>query len=60
MTTDPVEAYVVEAAAGAGLVLDAESLAAVVANTRVLRALHAQFVDIPLPAELDPAAVLRL
>jgi hypothetical protein len=60
MTSDPVEAYVIEAAAGADLILDADSLAAVIANTRILRALAAQFADIPLPADLDPAAVLRL
>ena len=60
MIDDPVEAYVVEAAAGADLLLDAESLMAVTANMRVLRARYAEFADLPLPDDLDPAAVLRL
>ena len=60
MSGDDCEAYVDAALALAGLTLEAESRAAVVANTRVLRAMAAQFVDIPLPADLDPAAVLRL
>ncbi len=60
MSEDPAEAYVEAAAALAGLSLDADSKAAVVANTRVLQALAAEFVDLPLPAGLDPAALLRL
>jgi hypothetical protein len=60
MTEDPVEGYVIEAAAGADLILDAESLAAVVANTRILRARFAEFADIPLPDDLDPGPLLRL
>lgn len=60
MTEDPVEGYVIEAAAGADLILGAESLAAVTANMKGLRALYAQFAQIPLPDDLDPAAVMRL
>lgn len=60
ISDDPVEAYVIEAAAGADLILDAESLAVVTANTRILRARYAEFADLPLPDDLDPAAVLRL
>ena len=60
MTSDPIEGYVIEAAAGADLILDAESLAAVTVNTRILRARYAEFADLPLADDLDPAAVLRL
>jgi hypothetical protein len=60
MSEDPVEAYVRAAAAQSRLHLDDEALAAVVANTRVLQALQAQFMDIPLPDHLDPAPLLRL
>ncbi len=60
MSDDPVEAYVQAAAALADLTLDDASLVAVAANTRILRARAAEFADLPLPEDLDPAAVLRL
>ena len=60
MTEDLALAYVTAAANLAGLSLDAESLAAVVANTRILRAMAAEFADLPLAENLDPGAVLRL
>ena len=60
MISDPVEAYVIEAAAGADLLLDADSLAVVTASLRILRDRYADFADLPLPDDLDPAAVLRL
>jgi hypothetical protein len=60
MISDPIEAYVIEAAAAADLILDAESLAAVTANTGILRARYGEFADLVLPDDLDPAAMLRL
>jgi hypothetical protein len=60
MSEEAEEAYVRAAAALAGLDLGEESLKAVVANTRVLRAMYAEFADLDLPDDLDPAAVLRL
>ena len=60
MSEEDAAAYVRSAAALARLDLDGESLQAVVANTLVLHALYAEFADLDLPAELDPAAVLRL
>lgn len=60
MSQDAAEAYVLAAAALAGLDLDAESLKAVTANTRILQALYAEFAGLELPDDLDPAAVLRL
>ena len=60
MSDDPTTAFVKEAAALQGLQLDAGSLAGVVTNTHVLRAFAADFVDWPLPADLDPAGLLRL
>jgi hypothetical protein len=60
VSADAVEAYVRAAAALAGLELDEQSFEAVVANTRVLKALYPEFADLELPDELDPAAVLRL
>jgi hypothetical protein len=60
MSEDVVEIYVLAAAAQAGLTLDDQSLTAIVANTRILQTLHAEFGAIDLPDDLDPAAVLRL
>ena len=60
MTDDAVEIYVLAAAAQAGLTLDEQSLNAIVANTRIVQALQAEFAAIDLPDDLDPAAVLRL
>ncbi len=60
MSDDAAEAYVRAAAALSGLTLDQGSFETVVANTRILQALHAEFAEIELPDELDPAAVLRL
>ena len=60
MSEDVVEIYVLAAAAQAGLTLDDQSLSAIVANTRILQALQAEFAAIDLPDDLDPAAVLRL
>ena len=60
MSDDPAEAYVRAAAALAGLELDADSLKAVTANARILQAMYAEFADLPLPDDLDPAVVLRL
>ena len=60
MSQDPAEAYVRAAADLAGLALDEDQLATVTANTRILRALAAEFVDLPLADDLDPAPVLRL
>ena len=60
MSGDPARAYVEAAAALADLTLDEASFVAVAANTRILRAQAADFVDLPLPEGLDPAAVLRL
>ena len=57
---DPAEAYARAAAELAELMLDADSFAAVAANTRILRSLYAEFADLELPEALDPAAVLRL
>jgi hypothetical protein len=37
-----------------------DSLSAIAANLKVLSALQAQFVDLPLDDHLDPAAVLQL
>jgi hypothetical protein len=50
----------VQGAALLGLDPDDASLAAIAANLKVLTALHAQFVDLPLDDHLDPAAVMRL
>jgi hypothetical protein len=60
MSEDDVQAYVRAAAALADLALGEDSLTAVVANTRILRAMYAEFADLDLPDELDPAAVLTL
>ena len=60
MSDDLAEAYVRAAAALARLELDADSLKAVTANTRILQAMYAEFADLPLPDDLDPAAVLEL
>ena len=60
MSEDPTEGYVRAAANLAALELDAESLRAVTANMRILQSLYAEFADLDLPDELDPAAVLRL
>jgi hypothetical protein len=60
MTDEEFEAYAAQGARLLGLTPDAQSLAAIVANLKVLRALQAQFVDLPLDDHLDPAAVLRL
>ena len=60
MSDDPAEAYVLAAAALSGLELGPDSLTAVTANTRILQAMYAEFADLPLPDDLDPAAVLRL
>jgi len=60
MSEDPIAAFVKEAAALQGLLLDDDSLLGVVTNTRILRAMAADFIDWPLPADLDPAALLRL
>ena len=60
MSEDLTADFVREAAAQQGLALDADSLAGVVTNTRILRALAADFIDWPLPADLDPAGLLRL
>ena len=60
MSEDPTEGYVRAAANLASLELDADSLRAVTANMRILQSLYAEFADLDLPDELDPAAVLRL
>jgi hypothetical protein len=60
MSEDPVEAYVRAAAAHSGLTPDEESLRAVIANTRTLQALYAEFAAVELPEALDPVTVLRL
>ena len=60
MSKDPVEVHVRAAAALIGLHLDDASFQAVAANTRILQALQAQFMDLELPADLDPAPLLRL
>ena len=60
MSEDPVEAYVRAAAVLSGLELGEESLKAVVANTRTLQTMYAEFSALDLPDGLDPAAVLTL
>ncbi|HVY35120.1 MAG TPA: AtzG-like protein [Caulobacteraceae bacterium] len=60
MTEESTARFVEEAAALQGLELGGDSLAAVLANVRILRAMAAEFADLPLPADLDPAALLRL
>jgi hypothetical protein len=58
--SDPVEIHVRAAAELLGLELDEEAIAAVAANMRILQALQAKFMALDLPADLDPAPVLRL
>jgi DNA recombination-dependent growth factor C len=60
MSDDELTEWVRQAAAQSGLNLGDESLKAVAANTKILRALQSQFLDLPLDPHLDPAAVLRL
>jgi hypothetical protein len=60
MTDDELRAYAAEAARYLDLQPDAQSMAAVVANLKILRAMAAQFADLPLDDHLDPAPVLRL
>jgi hypothetical protein len=60
MSDDEVEAYGALAARSLDLTLDAQSMAAVVANLKILRAMAAHFMDLPLDDHMDPAAVLRL
>jgi hypothetical protein len=60
MSEDAVEAYVRAAAALAGLTPDEDSLKAVIANTRILQALYAEFAELELPEALDPVTVMRL
>jgi hypothetical protein len=60
MTDEELKAYAQQAARFVDLKPDAESMAAVAANQKILRAHAAQFVELPLGDEVDPAAVLRL
>ena len=60
MSEDGLEAYVRAAAQLSRLALSEDSFGAVVANTRILQAMYAEFADIELPEALDPATVLRL
>ena len=52
--------YARVAAERAGLELDEAALEAVAANLRILERMAAEFADLPLDPELDPAPVLRL
>jgi hypothetical protein len=60
MSVDAIEIYVDAAALLAMLDLSEDSRTAVIANTRILLATQAQFMDLQLPDDLDPMAVLRL
>jgi hypothetical protein len=60
MTDEDLLAHTAQAARLLGLTPDAESLAAVAANLKILRAMAAQFEGLPLDDHLDPAPVLRL
>jgi hypothetical protein len=60
MSEDSVEAHVRAGAAMLNLQLDETSFAVVVANTHVLRAQQALFMDLDLPDDLDPVTLLRL
>jgi hypothetical protein len=60
MTDDELLAHTAQAARLLDLNPDADSLAAVAANLKILRSMAAQFADLPLDDHLDPAPVLRL
>ena len=60
MTDEEIKAYAVLSARQLGVTPDAESMAVIVANLKILRAQAALFTDLPLDDHLDPATVLRL
>jgi hypothetical protein len=60
MTDDDFQAQARIGAKALGLEPDEASMAAVVAQLKVLRAMAEQFADIPLDEHLDPAVALRL
>jgi hypothetical protein len=60
ITDEEARAMAAQGARLLGLAPDDASLTAIAANLKVLTALHAQFVDLPLDDHLDPAAVMRL
>jgi hypothetical protein len=60
MSQDAAEAHVRAAAALLGLELDEASRRAVTDNVRILQAMQAKFMGLPLPDDLDPGPLLRL
>jgi hypothetical protein len=60
MTDEDAKAMAVQGARLLDLKPSEDSLTAIAVNLKVLNALQAQFVDLPLDDHLDPAAVLRL
>jgi hypothetical protein len=60
MTEEEAHALAVQGTRRLGLEPDAGSMAAIAAQLKILDAMAAQFVDLPLDEHLDPAAVLRL
>ena len=60
MTDEELRTQATIGAKALGLEPDEASMAAVVAQLKVLRAMAAQFANLPLDDHLDPAAVLRL